>query len=159
MSIAGLDSERAWKLRGSINFNDTTQLLSTLVLSLTGLDSERAWKLRELFEFNPALSSLGSHHKNKISKSLAKSYAGLNSAKAWEFRSRLEEGVQNTALFYSLAGLNSQRSWDLRLRLLKDAHSKNISILIGNDFAESLNGNFVTAIGWRTAKKYQKKQP
>jgi dTMP kinase len=73
-SLAGLESEKSWKLREEL-LKEAPQAVAE---SLTGLDSEKAWEWREkLKEIGPA--------------GVAKSLAGLNSEKAWALREELKK--------------------------------------------------------------------
>lgn len=137
-SLAGLDSDRAWKIRNEIvsNMKDSKRVrnLQYVVEGLAGLDSERAWKMREDYL--------------KITKDksdMAEGLTGLDSARAWDMREKLfRKGYFSTELSRllglshvarSLAGLDSDRAWKMREKI------KEQNIDLNNDaVADSLAG-------------------
>ncbi|MDO8669576.1 MAG: hypothetical protein Q7K65_04760 [Candidatus Buchananbacteria bacterium] len=119
--IAGLDSDQAWKLRDKLLFRSSTSD-GIVAISLAGLDSDQAWKLREqLFKKG---------EKGSITLSLS----GLDSDRAWKMREKLiQDNVNHGDFAAGLAGLDSERAWQMRERLFKNINTF-------NNIAESLAG-------------------
>ncbi|MFA5886976.1 MAG: transglutaminase domain-containing protein [Patescibacteria group bacterium] len=110
--LAGLDSERAWKMRDRLIASGEVNI-DFIVLSLAGLDSDRAWKMREEFMAS-----------DKTSKAvIVLSLVSLDSDRAWKIRDELmasnkAEKVDRDSIAESLAGLDSDRAWKMREKLM-----------------------------------------
>jgi len=125
--LAGLDSDRAWKLREeALSIKSSKWLLKhpeqSVIGGLAGIDSDRAWELREKFSKKVA---------NR--ENIADSLAGLDSDRAWAMREILKRQrsfgekwstVPNsdyramlkveTRIISGLAGVDSDKAWETR---------------------------------------------
>jgi hypothetical protein len=136
VGLAGLDSDRAWRLRDKLIESGVNK--ESLVVGLAGLDSDRAWQLREEFIRNGgnrnyvarSLASLDSERawqwREELLLSVDASYiteslAGLDSDRAWQLRDKfMNSSMNRTSIALSLAGLDSKRAWAAREELIKD---------------------------------------
>jgi len=107
VGLAGLDSDRAWKMRDG--FIELGVYKRYIAEGLAGLDSDRAWKMREEFINSGA-------DKDYIAISLA----GVDSDRAWKMREEfIESGVEKENIAQGLAGLDSDRAWKMREELIE----------------------------------------
>jgi hypothetical protein len=137
-------------------YNGSVPSLLAVTKSVTGIDSNQAWYYRAMvvevgtFADKPETTAL-------CDLALARSLAGIDTEQAWDLRDTWFKKKDWGPFFESLAGLNSERAWGLRADASKEIMGKGEWDDYKNFLPYSLNGDPVTAIGWRTAKKYQKK--
>ena len=102
--LAGLDSDRAWKMRERLEKEGADKGL--VALGLAGLDSDRAWEMRERLEKEGANKGL-----------VAEGLAGLDSDRAYEMRERLLKAGANKGLVaVGLAGNSATFVWQLDIK-------------------------------------------
>jgi hypothetical protein len=115
VSLAGLDSERAWQLRDK-NKNDPS-LSFSIVSSLTGLDSEKAWQFRDEYKNDPRLRLY-----------LVDSITGLDSDEAWKMREEFKKyPTLRESVALSLRGLDSDLARKMSEEFKDDYYKKTFS--------------------------------
>ena len=126
LSIAGCESDRAWKLRNDILDHGLRTDEIDVLGSLAGLDSDRAWEMRESL----AKKATGA-------SPICVSIIGIDSDRAWKIRDDLlvRKILQNEMLGY-LSGLDSERAWKMREEEMNDRAPDYLNItesLVGLD--------------------------
>ena len=119
--LAGMDSERAWKLRRDLLASgvDKVEILS----GLAGVDSEEAWKFRNDFMDFEGINGY-----------LAISLSGLDSQKAWYLRNKIynqDPEYLGGAVAASLIGLDSEKAWVLRRAIFATGPEYDDEIALG----------------------------
>lgn len=145
LSLAGNDTEDAWKLRDSIRAQPNGKFLPQPVLSVAGLDSERAWQIREAvfqqgalvhtgwvwiggsltgldtpraWEMRKRLLDAATIEKDSVRGWIAEGLGALETEKAWALREEIyQQHGLSVMLMRGLAGLDSEQAWRLRDRL------------------------------------------
>lgn len=144
-SLAGLDSERAWKLRERLA---ASCHLSSIIRGLAGLDSERAWQMRKTADRavttddlllsctgvdSPEAWGMRNHFFQREwgHAALVESLAGLDSTRAWRMREQLQPKVDAAVMVLGLTGLDSERAWEMREALWDKAVAIDETLTIG----------------------------
>ncbi len=122
MSITGVDTKEAWKVRNE--YVQESGFSEHVLHSLRGLDTPEAWQLREsaiegAVYYGPAIDSL----------------AGIDTPRSWQLR---EEAMHipsyNDEVIRSLTGLGTYQAMELRGKILTE-HPERV-----NELAKSLAG-------------------
>jgi len=145
-SLKGLDSPRAWRLRERLE-------PELRLVSIAGLNSERAWRIR-MEHLTNAEKEANDKKAVDALQEICNGLVGLGSSRAFGLRKRIAEdvhkrphnGMAALVLFPSLAGVRSKDADYWR----ESPFSQTVSVRLR---AESYNGNYTSAIVWRTARK------
>lgn len=170
-SLAGLESNRSWKIRD--RYIGLPIADPGIAASLVGLDSEAAWDTRTLITDDGhrcfSLAGLDNRRAWDIRNKVAKGYrerqeelpwdiaiglAGCDSEEAWKMREEFMAAEQTTVVSYgyilqSVAGLNSERSWEFRNKYLDDWY-------VTEGFNQSLAG-LDTPKAWEMRERIRQK--
>jgi hypothetical protein len=134
--MAGLDSDRAWKMREELLGEGVPE--GWIVIGLAGVDSDRAWEMREkLVEKKPTFKGSKFYEFGHVAESLI----GLDSEQAWEMREKLI-GKNPRAVAESLIGLDSEQAWEMREKIKtlawKDKREYHVGSVELEDFGTSV---------------------
>jgi dTMP kinase len=97
LSIRGIDTETAWRLRDRIGKRAAREVL----MSLRGIDTERAWEFRS------------KRAKEQYFPALLQSLGAIDTPRAWQWREQLADEFLPWVLM-SLRAVYSDRAWALR---------------------------------------------